>query len=105
MTQKENYDFRELPGEWHWKFSSSQFGSNKTVVHFVCNVNEPGGWFGEIDNYVEDGDEQWDVHIRPILDDGTETGRPQEEADTCIQFDTLADAVDAVPNIVGTYYQ
>lgn len=97
-------DLPNLPGEWRWKTCNHYHWNQKVNIYFGRNENEPGGWLGEIDNYIEDGEEVWDVHVRSILADGTETGRVKETADTVEQFDSLAEAIEAVPGFIATYY-
>ena len=66
-----------------------------------------GGHLGEIDNWIDDGNEVWTVHVRPIvecLDDGKDT-IPRETAETSENFDSLDEAIRAVPDHIGTYYE
>lgn len=98
-------DVPELPGDWQWSKANHYHFNHKVNVFFHLNNTTPGGWQGEIDNYLQDGEEVWDVHVRSILDDGTETGRVKEEADTVEPFDTLAEAIEAVPDHIATHYE
>lgn len=105
IAEETDLDVPELPGEWRWTTANHQTWNHKVNVYFGKDENSPGGLLGEIDNYVHDGEEVWDAHIRSIQDDGTETGRVPGEADTIDHFDTLAEAIEAVPDIIATYYE
>lgn len=98
-------DLPDLPGQWEWITSSHITMTHKIVVHFGLDENEPGGWLGEIDNWVNsDGDELWTVHTRPIVDDGTETGRPRETAEVSVENDSLTEAIESVPAHIATNF-
>lgn len=98
------YDFPTLPGDWVWWLDTSQFGT-KTVIHFGQDMASVGGWYGEIDNYVQDGTEVWTAHIRTVEDDGSENGVLAEEETVAVDFQTAQAAIEAVPRLVGTYFQ
>lgn len=100
----------ELPDPWGWR-AANHNGYGKVNLYFGRNVYEPGGWLGEIDNYDHgDGGVKWDVHVREILavdeDDVLDKDtRPCEEAETVETFDTLAEAIEHVPEHIETYYE
>jgi hypothetical protein len=99
-----NMDLPGLPDGWSWG-SANRYSNNKVNLFFGLNSGEPGGWLGEIDNYVDgDGNERWSLHVRVIEDDGTESGIPATEPDTVEEFQRLDDAITAAPDHVATYY-
>lgn len=98
-------DLPDLPGDWAWGTANHYHWNHKANVHFGRDYATPGGWLGEIDNYVEDGEERWDIHVRPIVEDGTEAGTPRPEAETIEVFDSLDEAIEAVPAHIATHYE
>lgn len=98
-------DVPDLPGAWEWRDANHYANFNgKANLFFGLRGDEPGGWFGEIDNYVRDGSEWWTVHVRPIVDDGTENGTPREDPETTAEYESLAAAIEAVPSHIATNY-
>jgi hypothetical protein len=89
----------DLPGDWEYGNAS------KSRLLFGRNSGSVGGYFGEIDTYVSDGENKWDLHIRPIVDNGTESGTPRGEPSTVETFDTLHEAIETLPEHIGTYYE
>lgn len=105
IDSKTDLDVPDLPGPWEWLNANHYHWNHKVNVYFGYDINSPGGQYGEIDNWVNsDGDEMWTVHIRPIVDDGTETGIPRETADVSIEHELLAEAIEAVPSIIEEHY-
>lgn len=100
-------DLPDLPGEWSWGSVNHIGMTHKVNVFFGLDIYEVGGWYGEIDNYTEDGEEKWDIHVRPIVEapSNTHGNRPASNAETVEQFDSLADAIEAVPKHIATYYE
>lgn len=99
-------DLPSLPGSWEWRTANHIGMSHKVNVHFGIDVTDPGGLMGEIDNYLADGEEVWDVHIREIVEaPSTKHGSlPKGAPDTSEQFDTLDAAIEAVPEQIATHH-
>jgi hypothetical protein len=82
--------------------------THKVNVYFGYDVMDVGGQYGEIDNFSEGDDEKWAVHVRPIVSTpelephGTV---PRPTAETSETFDTLEEAIEAVPAHIATYYE
>ena len=91
----------DLPGDWEWR-TANRNGLGKVNLYFGFDVNEPGGKLGEIDNYNEDGEEVWDITTRSIIPRG-DTTVPQSDPNISEQFDSLDAAIEAVPEIIGTF--
>lgn len=96
-------DLPELPGDWSWR-TFNHLSNGKVNVFFSVDVNEPGGWYGEIDNYTTERGEMWTLHVHEIVDDETPSGMVAEEAETSVEFESLSEAVKAVPDHVATHY-
>lgn len=104
IAEDTSLDVPGLPGSWEWGTANHYHWNHKVNVYFGVGSGEAGGWLGEIDNFPTDDGERWTVHVRPILDDGTESGHPRETAETSDEHDTLAAAIDAVPGHIATHY-
>ena len=104
-VEQTDLELKELPGDWEWD-AANRYSNGKVNVFFGLDIEETGGLLGEIDNYTEgDGEEKWDVHVRPIVElEGTEGNQPREAEETTEQFDSFADAIDSVPGHISTYY-
>lgn len=107
-TADTELDLPDLPGPWEWKSANHYADFNgKVNVYFGHSFHSVGGQIGEIDNY-HDGDSMvWEIHIREIESAPTanESGTlPAESADVTQQHDTLGEAIEAVPEVVSTYY-
>lgn len=101
MSQKTDTPLPHMPGDWEWREEYAH------GVYFGKNVEESGGWLGEVSPYSLHDRTVWRVQINEILSDPTGSGkdtRISEQADTTKQFDTKEEAIEAVPEIVGTYY-
>lgn len=98
-------DVEELPGDWEWSSANHYHWNHKVNVFFGRDVAETGGQYGEIDNYPVDDGEMWTLHVRPIVDvPGEDRNRPRGEAETIEEHESLAEAIDAVPDHIATYY-
>jgi hypothetical protein len=98
-------DVSKLPGSWSWLTANHYHWNHKVNVFFGLNENSPGGYIGEVDNFIESGTEVWSVHVRPIIDDGTETGTPRQDPETTARFESLDDALDAIPGHIAVHYK
>jgi hypothetical protein len=100
-------DVPDLPGEWEWRIANHTPRTHKVNVYFGLNVHETGGWMGEIDNYIEDSVEVWDVHVRQIVavpGEQPPENLPAETAETVEQFDSLDAAIESAAAHIGTHY-
>jgi len=104
IAEETTLDVPELPPGWRWTTANHYIWNHKTNVFFGGGEDTPGGYLGEIDNFPKGDDEGWALHIRPIVDDGTDTGLPRPEPETTEQYDTLAAAIEAVPGHLETHY-
>lgn len=98
-------DVPNLPDPWKWR-TANKTGLQKVNIYFGYDVNTVGGQLGEIDNFKKDGEEVWCVCIRDIEDhNGTHKDTlPSEECETSDTFDSLSEAINAVPRIINTYF-
>jgi hypothetical protein len=101
-------DLPELPGDWEWG-SFNHLSNGKMNVFFGKDVDQPGGWYGEIDNYTTRGPggehmELWTMHVHAIEDDGSDKGYVEEEADFNSEHETLAAAISLTPGFIEQMY-
>lgn len=99
-------DLPELPGEWSWGTVNHVHWNHKVNVFFGLRSGETGGYLGEIDNFSDDDEEKWSLHVRLIVDvpGDEDRNRPRASAATAETFDTLDDAIDAVLKHIATNY-
>lgn len=100
-------DLPDLPGKWSWGSVNHMGTTHKVNLFFGYDIHDVSGQYGEIDNYTDDGEEKWDVHIRPLVEAPSNPHgcRPRGTAETVETFDSLDAAIDAVPGIIATYYE
>lgn len=100
-------DLPDLPGKWEWGSVNHISGTSKVNVFFGYDQTEVSGQYGEIDNYLKDDDEKWDVHVRPLVEAPSNPHgcRPRGTAETNETFDSLDAAIEAVPEHIATYYE
>lgn len=105
-TNRTALDLPDLPEPWEWGSVNHLEMTNKVNLFFGYDLTEVGGKYGEIDNYREDGEEEWGLHIRPIVVDPSNPHgcRPRKTAETSKTYDTLDAAIRAAPGIIGAYY-
>jgi hypothetical protein len=106
-TENTDLELSKLPGDWTWGSVNHTSMTNKVNLFFGLNITETGGWYGEIDNFLEDGEEKWSLHVRPLVErPETPHGcQPRETAETVDTFDTLDAAIEAVPAHIKTNYE
>lgn len=95
----------DLPGDWSWTNVTHYHWNHKVNLFFGLDQDEVGGHLGEIDNHMQDGQELWTIHVRPIVDvPGEDRNRPRTDAETAVEHTSLDDAIEAVPDHIATYY-
>lgn len=100
-------DVDDLPDPWHWGSCARTDMTNKVNIYFGYDVTEVGGQMGEIDNYLDnDGNEMWGVHTRPIVEAPSNPHgcRPRAEGAHAEEFESLDEAIDAVPRFIEEHY-
>lgn len=105
--EETDLDLPDLPGKWEWGSVNHIGMTHKVNVYFGHEIMEVGGQYGEIDNFNEDGEEKWSLHVRPVVEDPSNQHGcvPRATAETSETFDTLEEAIDAVPAHIATYYE
>lgn len=97
-----NLDVPDIEDPFEW-LNASRNGMGKVNLYFGYDVDDVGGCLGEIDNFTEDGEEVWGLTTREIIQRG-DTTVPKNRTDISNEYDSLDAAIQAVPDLIGTFY-